>query len=168
MVLKCFLNKNSAFPRSFLPKFSTQSTIIITSKSMLMLFFVAGAWKTYHHLLKEVNDLFFREVHGAVVKKGLRYRQFGLGGERICWVLNKRLFLLHPRFPKTGDTIALKENSVWDVKPFCTINSPVYTRSSINVCVLGYLISLKGLSVFFLIAFKLTFIYFHLMHSETL
>lgn len=69
---------------------------------------------THHHLLKEVDDLLFREIHGAVVKKGLRDRELRLGGQGIRWVLDKRLFLLHPCFSETGDTIALKENNDYD------------------------------------------------------
>lgn len=66
---------------------------------------------THHHLLEEVNDLLFREVHGAVVKKGLGDWQLRLGGQRVCGVLDEGLFLLHPCFPKTGNTIALKESN---------------------------------------------------------
>lgn len=66
---------------------------------------------THHHLLKEVNDLLFREVHGAVVKKGLRNWQLRLGGQRVCGMLDEGLFLLHPCFPETGNTIALKESN---------------------------------------------------------
>lgn len=64
--------------------------------------------RSHHHLLKQVDDLLFREVHGAVVKQGLRNRQFGLGGQGIRWVLYEGLFLLHPCFPEAGNTITLK------------------------------------------------------------
>lgn len=66
---------------------------------------------THHHLLKEVNNLLLREIHGAVIKKGLRNRQLSLGGQRVCWVLDEGFFLLHPCFPETGNTITLKENN---------------------------------------------------------
>lgn len=67
--------------------------------------------KTHHHLLKEVNDLLLREVHGAVVEEGLRDGQFGLGCERVRWVLDEGLFLLHPRFPETRNAVTLEENT---------------------------------------------------------
>lgn len=66
--------------------------------------------KTYHHLLKEVNDLLFREVHGAVVEKRLRNGQLGLGGEGVCRVLYKGLFLLRSCFSKTRNAVTLKGN----------------------------------------------------------
>lgn len=67
--------------------------------------------KTHHHLLKEVNDLLLREVHGSVVEEGLRDGQFGLGGERVSWVLDEGLFLLHARFSETRNAVTLKENT---------------------------------------------------------
>lgn len=82
-------------------------------------------YKAYHHLLKEVNDLLLRKVHGAVVKKGLRDRQFTLGREGICRVLYKGLLLLHPCFPETGNTITLKENSALEILKYCSANNPV-------------------------------------------
>lgn len=65
--------------------------------------------RTHHHLLKQVDDLLFREVHGAVVKQGLRNRQFRLGGQGIRWMLYEELFLLHPCFPEAGNTITLQK-----------------------------------------------------------
>lgn len=76
--------------------------------------------KTHHHLLKEVNDLLLREVHGAVVKEGLRDGQLGLRWERVSWVLDEGLFLLHARFPETCNAVALEENkSAWWVSEHC-------------------------------------------------
>ena len=82
-------------------------------------------YKAHHHLLEEVNDLLFREVHGTVVKKGLRNRQFGLDREGICWVLYKKLLLLHPCFSETGNTITLKENRMFDILKHDAANNPV-------------------------------------------
>ena len=95
-------------------------------------------YKAHHHLLEEVNDLLFREVHGAVVKEGLRKRQFQLEREGICWVLYKGLLLLHPCFPETGNTITLKENRVFEILKYGTANNPIQIRPSIRPTVFGY------------------------------
>lgn len=72
-------------------------------------------YKAHHHLLEEVDDLLFREVHGAVVEEGLRNRQLGLRREGICRVLYEGLLLLHPCFPETSYTITLKENRAFEL-----------------------------------------------------
>lgn len=84
-------------------------------------------YKAYHHLLKEVNDFFFWEVHGPLIKKRLRNRKFSLGRQGICWVLYQELFLLRPRFPKTGNTITLKENRFIDILKYRTASELVLT-----------------------------------------
>lgn len=70
-------------------------------------------YNAHHHLLEEVNDLLFREVHGAVIGKSLWNWKLGLDGEGICWVVYKGLLLLHPGFPEAGEAITLKANTEW-------------------------------------------------------
>lgn len=96
----------------------------------IFLFF--SATKAHHHLLKEVNDLLFREVHGAVVEKRLRNGQLSLDRDGICWMLDEGLLLLHPSFPETGNTIPLEEE--FQALTQCT-NNNINFKSRVEIVI---------------------------------